>query len=193
MRITKAELVTSAVRKKQYPDDALPEIALAGRSNVGKSSFINRMIQRRKLARTSSRPGRTQTLNFYKINDLFYFVDVPGYGYAQVSKQERNRWGHMMEEYFGLREQLQCVVLITDGRHEPTNDDVQMFQYVKYLQLPIIVIATKIDKVAKGKQQKHLQRTKSILQVEASDPVISFSSETGLGKDEAWSYLSQFI
>lgn len=193
MRVTKAELMISAVSKKQYPDDSLPEIALAGRSNVGKSSFINRMIQRRKLARTSSKPGKTQTLNFYKINDLFYFVDVPGYGYAQVSKQERNKWGQMMEEYFELREQLKCVALITDVRHEPTKDDIQMYQYINHLQLPTVVIATKIDKVSKGKQQRYINRTKQYLQVTSDDQVIAFSAETGVGKDEAWSYLSQYI
>src|SRR5699024_7442269 len=106
--------------------DELPEIALAGRSNVGKSSFINKMIQRRNLARTSSKPGKTQTINFYKINELFYFVDVPGYGYAKVSKQERNKWGLMMEEYFQTREMLELVILITDLRHKPTKDDIQM-------------------------------------------------------------------
>ncbi len=193
MRVTKAELMISAVSKKQYPDDSLPEIALAGRSNVGKSSFINRMIQRRKLARTSSKPGKTQTLNFYKINDLFYFVDVPGYGYAQVSKQERNKWGQMMEEYFELREQLKCVALITDVRHEPTKDDIQMYQYINHLQLPTVVIATKIDKVSKGKQQKYINRMKQYLQVTSDYQVIAFSAETGVGKDEAWSYLSQYI
>src|SRR5690625_5696020 len=112
MKITNAEIVISAVSQKQYPKDHLPEIALAGRSNVGKSSLINRLIQRKNLARTSSKPGKTQTLNFYKLNEAFYFVDVPGYGYAKVSKRERNRWGEMMETYFETREMLKCIILI---------------------------------------------------------------------------------
>src|SRR5690625_1282702 len=139
MKITSAELIISAVSDKQYPQDPLPEIALAGRSNVGKSSFINRMIQRKSLARTSSKPGKTRTLNFYKINDVFYFVDVPGYGYAQTSKKERASWGQMMEAYFENREFLSAVVILTDGRHEPTTDDAQMYAYLKYLQLPVVI------------------------------------------------------
>src|SRR5699024_3856547 len=159
MKITTAEIITSAVSAKQYPNDRSPEIALAGRSNVGKSSFINKMIQRRNLARTSSKPGKTQTLNFYKINDMFYFVDVPGYGYAQISKAERKKWGPMMEEYFETRDLLKAALLITDGRHAPTRDDVQMYDYLKYHRLPVLVIATKVDKVPKNKRGSFLKRT----------------------------------
>src|SRR5690625_2120476 len=130
MKITKAEIVISAVSQKQYPKDGLPEIALAGRSNVGKSSLINKLINRKNLARTSSKPGKTQTLNFYKMNETFYFVDVPGYGYAKVSKKEREKWGVMMEEYFETRSTLQAVLLITDIRHDPTEDDLQMYDFV---------------------------------------------------------------
>src|SRR5699024_10372255 len=138
MKISHAEIITSAVTEKQYPKDQLPEIAMAGRSNVGKSSFINRMIQRRNLVRTSSKQGKTQTLNFYKINEAFYFVDVPGYGYAKISKTEREKWGAMMEEYFQSRETLKVVVLITDIRHKPTDDDIQMYHYLKHFSLPVI-------------------------------------------------------
>jgi len=193
MKVNQAKLIISAVSEKQYPKDSLPEIALAGRSNVGKSSFINRLIQRRSLARTSSKPGKTQTLNFYEINERFYFVDVPGYGYAKVSKQERNKWGQMMEEYFEQRKELTCVLLITDLRHEPTRDDQQMYNYIKYLKLPAIVIATKLDKIPKGKRNSFLKRTRKVLQVSKEDPVIAFSAETGEGKDEAWKYLKQYI
>jgi len=136
MKVTKAEIVISAVKKAQYPNTNLPEIALAGRSNVGKSSFINRIIGRKNLVRTSSKPGKTRTLNFYTINDLFYFVDVPGYGYAKVSKTEREKWGRMMEEYFETREQLRLVILIVDIRHQPTQEDVLMYNYVAYLGIP---------------------------------------------------------
>lgn len=193
MKVTQAEFVISAVSSKQYPNDGLPEIALAGRSNVGKSSFINKLIQRKSLARTSSKPGKTQTLNFYKINDLFYFVDVPGYGYAKVSKSERNKWGQMMDEYFTTRKTLKAVLLITDIRHEPTSDDIQMYEFLKYYQLPVIVIATKLDKIPKGKRAKHLKRTADTLQMEESDVLLPFSSETGEGKEEAWKHLKQYI
>ncbi|WP_163970149.1 ribosome biogenesis GTP-binding protein YihA/YsxC [Oceanobacillus halotolerans] len=193
MKVTKAEIVISAVSQKQYPNDRLPEIALAGRSNVGKSSFINKLINRKNLARTSSKPGKTQTLNFYLINEAFYFVDVPGYGYAKVSKKEREKWGIMMEEYFETRETLKAVVLITDIRHEPTRDDIQMYEFLKHFQLPVIVIATKLDKIPKGKRSKHLTRTSKILQVESEDIIIPFSAETGEGKEDAWSALRKFM
>ncbi|MGY0693159.1 ribosome biogenesis GTP-binding protein YihA/YsxC [Virgibacillus sp. FSP13] len=193
MKVTNAEIVISAVSKKQYPGDQLPEIALAGRSNVGKSSFINKLINRKNLARTSSKPGKTQTLNFYKINEMFYFVDVPGYGYAKVSKKEREKWGGMMEEYFETRDTLQAVLLITDIRHEPTEDDVLMYDFLKHYELPVVVIATKLDKIPKGKRAKYLQRTIQTLQVETNDIVLPFSAETGEGKDEAWGILKSYI
>src|SRR5690606_23005665 len=150
MKINKAEFITSAVDKSQYPKDNLPEIALAGRSNVGKSSFINKLLGRKHLVRTSSKPGKTRTLNFYKINDQFYFVDVPGYGYAKVSKKEREKWGRMMEDYFETRKQLKAVVLIIDSRHLPTKDDLQMYEFVMYLNIPLVIIATKVDKLSKN-------------------------------------------
>lgn len=193
MKVTDAEIVISAVSQEQYPNTRLPEIALAGRSNVGKSSFINNLIQRKNLARTSSKPGKTQTLNFYKINDLFYFVDVPGYGYAKVSKKEREKWGVMMEEYFATRDVLEACVMITDIRHEPTEDDVLMYDYLKYYELPVIVIATKLDKVSKGKRKKHLEQTIRTLNIEPEDVVIPFSAETGEGKDDVWNQIKQYI
>ncbi|WP_138415473.1 ribosome biogenesis GTP-binding protein YihA/YsxC [Aquibacillus sediminis] len=193
MKVTNAEIVISAVSQKQYPNDLLPEIALAGRSNVGKSSFINKMINRKSLARTSSKPGKTQTLNFYKINDVFYFVDVPGYGYAKVSKKEREKWGKMMEEYFIERENLRAAALIVDIRHQPTADDVTMYDFLKHYELPVMVIATKLDKIPKGKRAKHLKQTAQTLELEAEDIIIPFSSETGEGKEEAWRAMTKFI
>lgn len=193
MKINKAEILISAVNKSHYPKDGLPEIALAGRSNVGKSSFINRMIQRKGLVRTSSKPGKTQTLNFYKINEAFYFVDVPGYGYAKVSKTERDKWGAMMEEYFESRENLQVVVLITDLRHEPTKDDVQMYHYLKHHGLAVLIIATKLDKVPKGKRASFLKRSKQTLELHPDDHIVAFSSETGEGKDLAWGILKGYL
>lgn len=193
MKVNNAEIVISAVSQKQYPGDRLPEIALAGRSNVGKSSFINKLINRKNLARTSSKPGKTQTLNFYKINEVFYFVDVPGYGYAKVSKKEREKWGVMMEEYFKTRETLKAVLLITDVRHEPTNDDIQMYHFLKHYDLRVIIVATKLDKVPKNKRASHVKRTKKALEMDEEDHLLPFSSETGEGKEEAWRLLSQYI
>ncbi|MDC3412492.1 ribosome biogenesis GTP-binding protein YihA/YsxC [Aquibacillus sp. 3ASR75-11] len=193
MKVNQAEIVISAVSKKQYPNDRLPEIALAGRSNVGKSSFINKMIQRKSLARTSSKPGKTQTLNFYKINETFYFVDVPGYGYAKVSKKEREAWGRMIEEYLVERENLRATALVVDIRHEPTVDDVKMYHFLKHHDLRVLVIATKLDKIPKGKRTKHIQRVIQTLDLDQDDTVIPFSSETGEGKDHAWKTLQLYL
>ncbi|MBD3107801.1 YihA family ribosome biogenesis GTP-binding protein [Bacillus sp. AGMB 02131] len=189
MKVTSAEIVISAVRPEQYPEGDLPEFALAGRSNVGKSSFINKMLNRKSLARTSSKPGKTQTLNFFIINEMMHFVDVPGYGYAKVSKSERAAWGKMIETYLTTREQLRAALLIVDLRHPPTKDDVMMYDFFKHYEIPCIVIATKADKIPKGKWQKHLKVTKETLQLEKGDEIILFSSETGLGKEEAWKSL----
>jgi len=186
MKVVSADIVVSAVSSKQYPEDALPEIALAGRSNVGKSSFINTLLNRKNLARTSSKPGKTQTLNFFKINEQLYFVDVPGYGFAKVSKSEKEKWGRMIEEYFTGREELKAVVQIVDLRHPPTRDDIAMYEFLKHHQIPAIIVATKADKISKNQWQKHLKVTKETLKLERSDSLILFSSETGLGKDEAW-------
>ncbi|TFB24950.1 YihA family ribosome biogenesis GTP-binding protein [Filobacillus milosensis] len=193
MKVNQAAIVISAVSKKQYPTEGFPEIALAGRSNVGKSSFINRMIQRKSLARTSSKPGKTQTLNFYKINESFYFVDVPGYGYAKVSKKEREAWGRMMEEYFQERDTLEATVLLIDMRHPPTEDDIIMYDFLKHFDIPVLIVATKMDKVKKAKRDKHIKIIKEALDIEPEDDLVTFSAETGEGKDEAWSKLSRFL
>lgn len=193
VKITSSDIVISAVSKAQYPEGDLPEIALAGRSNVGKSSFINKMLNRKNLARTSSKPGKTQTLNFYIINESFYFVDVPGYGYARVSKSERAAWGKMIEGYLMGRPQLKCVISIVDLRHPPTSDDVLMYDFLKAYDIPVIIIATKADKIPKGKWNKHIKIVKETLDVQKGDPVIAFSSETGLGKDEAWKEIQKFL
>ncbi|MBR7553434.1 ribosome biogenesis GTP-binding protein YihA/YsxC [Allobacillus sp. GCM10007491] len=193
MKINQAELIISAVSAKQYPEGGLPEIALAGRSNVGKSSFINKMINRKALARTSSKPGKTQTLNFYQLNESFYFVDVPGYGYAKVSKKEREAWGKMMEEYFVTRESLKATVLLIDSRHEPTKDDQVMYDFLKHYEIPVIVVATKIDKLSKSKKAKHLKIIKDVLELESEDHLVGFSAETAEGKEEAWRYVTSYI
>ena len=193
MKINKAELITSSVKKEQYPQTNLKEIALAGRSNVGKSSFINKMINRRNLVRTSSKPGKTQTLNFYNINDIFCFVDVPGYGYAKVTKAEKSKWATMMEEYFETREELGLVMLIVDLRHSPTHDDIMMYEYMKHLGIRVVVVATKADKVKMSKKQKNINEIKIKLNIDLDDPVIAFSAETAEGKDIVWSYLTNYL
>ncbi|TCI73641.1 MULTISPECIES: ribosome biogenesis GTP-binding protein YihA/YsxC [unclassified Exiguobacterium] len=186
MKITKAEFVTSAVAPDHYPIHELPEVALAGRSNVGKSSFINKICQRKALARTSSKPGKTQTLNFFNINDEIMFVDVPGYGYAKVSKTEREKWGIMMEQYLTSQSALRGVVLLVDIRHEPSSDDVTMYNFLKHYEIPVIVVATKLDKIKKAQRQKHESAVKRKLQFESTDRFVAFSAETAEGKDEAW-------
>ena len=186
MKVHNVEMIGSFVRPEQFPEDGLPEFALAGRSNVGKSSFINRMIGRKAMARISSKPGKTQQLNFYKIEEQLYYVDVPGYGYAKVSKSERAAWGRMIEQYFMGREQLRAVVLIIDIRHNPTNDDCMMYDFLKHYNIPVIVVATKADKIPKGKWDKHKKIVRETLQMDKQDPLIVFSSEKGLGFDEAW-------
>lgn len=193
MKVISSDIVISAVKPDQYPDVDLPEFALAGRSNVGKSSFINKMLNRRGLARISSKPGKTQTLNFYLINEVLHFVDVPGYGYAKVSKTEREAWGKMIETYLTSREQLKAVILIVDLRHPPTRDDVMMYQFLKHYGIPCIIIATKADKVPKSKWQKHFKVTKETLDLDANDTIIMFSSETGLGKDQAWTVIESYM
>ncbi|WP_308530718.1 ribosome biogenesis GTP-binding protein YihA/YsxC [uncultured Paenibacillus sp.] len=192
MKVTKAEFIISAVGPNQYPEDALPEIALAGRSNVGKSSLINRMINRKNLARTSSTPGKTQHLNYYRINDRVYFVDVPGYGYAKVSKSQREVWGKMIEKYLLERETLKLVLQIIDLRHPPTKDDELMYDWLKAYELPVCVVATKADKIPKSRWQKHLKIIKEALVLRAGDSLILFSAEEGIGKDELWAEIARY-
>lgn len=186
MKVHNVQMIGSFVRPEQFPEDGLPEFALAGRSNVGKSSFINRMIGRKALARISSKPGKTQQLNFYQIEEQLYFVDVPGYGYAKVSKSERAAWGKMIETYFTGREMLQAVVLIVDLRHSPTEDDCMMYDFLKHYNIPCIVIATKCDKIPKGKWDKHKKIVRETLQMDKEDPLIVFSSEKGIGFEQVW-------
>ena len=193
MKIKTAEFITSAASAKQYPNDQLPEIAVAGRSNVGKSSFLNRLIDRKNLVRTSAKPGKTRTINFFRMNEAFYFVDVPGYGYAKVSKQERAKWGVMMEEYFETRETLQAVILLTDIRHGPTKDDLQMAEYITYLNLPLIIIATKLDKLPKSKRVKTIRQTEEALKPFDIAAIVPFSAETGENKTLAWNLIEQYL
>ena len=181
-----AEILLSAANKSHYPQDDIPEIALAGRSNVGKSSFINTLLNRKNLARTSGKPGKTQLLNFFNIDDKLRFVDVPGYGYAKVSKTERVKWGRMIEEYLTTRENLRAVVSLVDFRHEPSADDVQMYEFLKYYNIPVILVATKADKIPRGKWNKHESAIKKKLDFDKNDDFILFSSVTKDGLDASW-------
>ena len=188
-----AEILLSAANKSHYPQDEIPEIALAGRSNVGKSSFINTLLNRKNLARTSGKPGKTQLLNFFNIDDKLRFVDVPGYGYAKVSKTERAKWGKMIEEYLTSRENLRAVVSLVDFRHEPSADDVQMYEFLKYYEIPVIVVATKADKIPRGKWNKHESIIKKKLDFDKNDDFIIFSSVNKDGLDAAWDAILEKI
>lgn len=186
MKVHNVEMVMSAVRPEQYPDDGFPEFALAGRSNVGKSSFINKMLGRKNIARTSSKPGKTQTLNFYKIEEQLFFVDVPGYGYARVSKTEKEKWGGMIEQYLTGREKLVAAIQIVDIRHAPSADDINMYNFFVHYNIPTIVIATKADKIPKGKWEKHKKIVRETLNMLGDDPLFVFSSEKGIGVEAVW-------
>lgn len=193
MKITSTEFVISAVKPDQYPTDALPEIALAGRSNVGKSSLINRLIQRKNLARTSGQPGKTQTLNYYRINGEMYFVDLPGYGFARVSMQTRQQWGKMIETYLTQRDTLRGVLHLVDLRHAPSSEDIMMSDWLAHYGIPTCVVATKADKISKNKRASHAKVIRQSLGLDATDPFIVFSSEEGIGKDELWAWIMETL
>lgn len=187
------ELIISAVQEAQYPETNLSEVALSGRSNVGKSTFINSMIGRKNMARTSQQPGKTQTLNFFNIDEQLIFVDVPGYGYAKVSKAQREKFGKMIEEYLTQRENLRLVIQLVDLRHNPTEDDVLMYNYLKHFDIPTLVICTKEDKIAKGKVQKHLKNIKDKLELEPEDSIISYSSIKNNKQQQIWDFISTYL
>ncbi|MCI2934106.1 ribosome biogenesis GTP-binding protein YihA/YsxC [Staphylococcus haemolyticus] len=187
------DLIISAVQEAQYPDTGLSEVALSGRSNVGKSSFINSMIGRKNMARTSQQPGKTQTLNFFNIDDQLIFVDVPGYGYAKVSKSQREKFGKMIEEYLTKRESLKLVIQLVDLRHNPTEDDVLMYNYLKHFDIPTLVICTKEDKIAKGKIQKHIKNIKEKLDLDPDDTIISYSSIQNTKQQQIWDFIADYL
>ncbi len=187
------ELLISAVKPEQYPETGLSEVGLSGRSNVGKSTFINSMIGRKNIARTSQQPGKTQTLNFYNIDNQLVFVDVPGYGYAKVSKKQREAFGKMIEKYISQRASLKLVIQLVDLRHNPTEDDVLMYNYLKYFDIPILVVATKEDKIAKGKVQKHLSNVQRKLEMEPEDEIISYSSIKNSKQQQVWNIIEKYL
>ncbi|WP_334328832.1 ribosome biogenesis GTP-binding protein YihA/YsxC [Companilactobacillus sp. HBUAS59699] len=189
MQVNNVSMNLSAVSSKQYPDEGYPEIALLGRSNVGKSSLINTLINRKSFARTSSTPGKTQTLNFYNIEDLLYLVDVPGYGFAKVSKKQREEFGAMIEEYLTTRSVLKGVVILVDGRHAPSDDDISMYQYVSYYHIPTLIVATKMDKIKRNQWNKSISQVTKSMQINQTDDLQLFSAETKYGKDEVWEWI----
>jgi GTP-binding protein len=193
MKITRAEYVLSAVRPDQYPNSDLREIALAGRSNVGKSSLINRFVNRKNLARTSGVPGKTRTLNFYCVNQLWYFVDLPGYGYARASQGDREQWGRFINRYLENRTALAGIIQLVDMRHMPTQNDRLMYDWICYYGYPCLVAATKADKVSKGHWLKHSGQIRSGLGMAPEVPLILFSAETGLGVDALAQWIEQLL
>ena len=184
VNVQKAEFVLSAVSPKNFLEDGLPQVAFAGRSNVGKSSVINRLLNRKNFARVGAAPGKTIHINYFKIDGAFYLVDLPGYGYAKVSKGERDRWGKLMEDYFARPDLLTLGVMIVDSRHKPTADDCTMAQWFRDTGCPLIVVANKLDKLKKSEIEPNLQLVRETLQLEENAVLIPFSAEKGTGRDE---------
>lgn len=193
MIIRKAELLITAAKREQYPETVVPEIAFAGKSNVGKSSMINALLNRRSLARTSSQPGKTQTINFYNINDMLNFVDLPGYGYAKVSKTEVDKWAKMIDTYLHNRQQLREVILLVDIRHEPSKNDIQMYEWIKSCGYTGYVIAAKADKLSRSQQMKSVQVINKSLGIKNNNYIIPFSSVSKLGVEEIWTLFEQIM
>ena len=184
MIINKSEFITSAVRREQYPEDGLNEVAFVGRSNVGKSSIINALTNRRKLAKVSQTPGKTKLINFFLINDAFYLVDLPGYGYAKVSKKEQESWGNTIETYLTAREELKRVILLVDSRHKPTADDITMHEWIKHYGYDVIVVATKSDKLSNNALAKSKKIIKETLNLTENDTLCFFSSLNKKGAEQ---------
>lgn len=183
MKFDEVELSNVAVRVSQYPDDHKPEFLILGRSNVGKSSFINTLCNRKNIARTSGKPGKTQTLNFYRIDNICYLVDVPGYGYAAVSNKKQEKFGIMIEEYIMNRPNLKHVFLLVDYRHRPSEDDLLMYDFLKYYNLSVTVVCTKHDKVKKSQQVKQDKLISSTIDIAMGDDIVNFSKMTKIGRD----------
>ncbi len=193
MKIKSAELETVCGVSSNLPGTDLPEIAFCGRSNVGKSSLINTLLNRKALARTSSSPGKTQTINYYNINKQLYFVDLPGYGYAKVSKKEREAWGNMIENYLTKSMNLKSIFILVDIRHDPPENDRQMVEWVRYQGREPVIIATKKDKIKKSQLQKNLNAIKKGLDLKDGGRIFPFSSVTKEGRDDIMGYISSLI
>ncbi len=183
MEVVRAEFITSAVESNQYPADHLPYVALVGKSNVGKSSMINTVTNRSKLAKTSGQPGKTRLLNFYRINNAFYLVDLPGYGFARVSQKEKERWGYMIETFLSSSPNLLGIIQLIDIRHNPTADDMTMLNWIEHYEMPLIILATKADKLGKTRIKPQIDKIRRKLEISLDIPIIPFSSKTGQGKE----------
>mgnify|MGYP000851664401 CR=1 FL=1 len=193
MIIRKAEFIISAASPSQYPNTGWPEIALAGRSNVGKSSLVNALVNRKSLARTGNTPGKTRIVNFFNINDRLMLVDLPGYGYAKVSKEEKKAWGTLTETYLNTRGSLTMILLLVDIRHEPSADDAVMMDYIRQSGRDTAIIAAKADKISRGEYNKHAGIIRTALDPYGSVPVIPFSSVRHTGVEEVWSVIEKTI
>ncbi len=193
MRINDAEFVTSAVKTADYPAGELPEVALAGRSNVGKSSLLNKLVNRKGLARTSNTPGRTRLINFFRVNGVFHLVDLPGYGYAKVSLREKDSWRKMVEGYLNTRINLRGIVLLIDSRHPPTAQDIQMYDWLKYRGANAVVVATKADKNSRSRLLQSLKVIRAALPLAEGDQLVPFSSETGQGREELLEIIGRWV
>lgn len=192
MDLNKARYELTAVKPSQYPTGLIPEVALAGRSNVGKSSIVNTLLNRKSLARVSSEPGKTRGINFYNVDDRLYFVDLPGYGFARVSKEEKAAWGAMIETYLNSRRQLKMVLLLVDIRHSPTEDDRMMYRWIKEQGASCLIVATKADKISRGQIHGRLQDIKKVLGL-ADERLLAYSSETKQGRDEVWKAVNETL
>lgn len=193
MKINSVDMDVMAVRRSQYPSDGLPEFLLIGKSNVGKSSFINTLVNRKNIARTSSVPGKTQTLNFYLVNNEFYLVDAPGYGYAAVNKAQQKKFGLMIEEYLEKRSELKRVFLLIDFRLKPSENDLMMYNFLKYYNIPVTVVATKTDKVGTSKKDRNFKIIKDTLDLVVGDNIVLFSSVSKMGKEEISNLIEDLI
>ena len=193
MIIKKAELETVCGITSKLPENGFPEFAFAGKSNVGKSSLINALMNRKSLARTSSQPGKTQTINFYRINDSLYYVDLPGYGYAKVSVEVKAKWGKMIERYLQNSNMLKCVFLLIDIRHEPSANDKMMYDWIVNNGYHPVIIATKLDKIKRSQVGKQVKLIRTALGMEKEDVLIPFSAETKQGREEIWALIDQLI
>lgn len=193
MKITSAEFIKSTLIPEQYPRDKKPEIAFVGRSNVGKSSLLNKILARKGLAKTSGTPGKTQTLNFFLINKAFYFVDLPGYGYAKVPKALKEQWNEVMFAYLQDRPTLKLVISLMDSRHKPSDNDLQMLEILEEAQVPTVIVATKVDKLGKLAREENLKRMHEVIGLDEENAILPFSSETGDGVKDLWEVIQDVL
>ncbi len=193
MQIRSAEFLKSTIRSKDYPKDRRPEFAFLGRSNVGKSSVMNALLGKKRLAKTSSTPGKTQTINFFDVNGQFYFVDLPGYGFAKVPLKVKAQWGRVVNAYLEEREPLRLVVLLIDSRHKPSGHDHEILEFLDRAEVPTVLVATKIDKLKRSERKRNLERIRDVLALSEDALIVPFSIVTGEGKKELWSVIEELL